>query len=80
MEDVENYRKSLYKFRDYIGVTDNYSFFNDYYIEKMNQLEHRYNVIENGGIETALDIQSKQQNLFVTLWKALKTCWFCFWC
>lgn len=72
LEDVENYRKSLYKFRDYIGVTDNYSFFNDYYIEKMNQLEHRYNVIENGGIETALDIQSKQQNLFVTLWKALR--------
>ncbi len=27
LEDVENYRRSLYKFRDYIGVTDNYSFF-----------------------------------------------------
>ena len=72
LEDVENYRKSLYKFRDYIGVTDNYSFFNDYYIEKMNQLEHKYNIIENGGIETALDVQSKQQNFFITLWKALK--------
>ena len=72
LEDVENYRRSLYKFRDYIGVTDNYSFFNDYYIEKMNQLEHKYNIIENGGIETALDVQSKQQNFFITLWKALK--------
>ena len=72
LEDVENYRRSLYKFRDYIGVTDNYSFFNDYYIEKMNQLEHKYNIIENGGIETALDVQSKQQNFFITLWIALK--------
>ena len=38
----------------------------------MNQLEHKYNIIENGGIETALDVHSKQQNFFITLWKALK--------
>ncbi len=72
LEDVENYRRKLYRFRDYIGTTEGYTFFNDYYIEKMNELEHLYNVIENGGVETAINVQTKEQNFFVMLWKSIK--------
>lgn len=72
LEDVENYRKKLYNFKDYLGTSDGYTFFNDYYIEKMSQLEHKYNVIENGGIETAMSIQTEEQSKFVRLIKSIK--------
>ena len=72
LEELENYRRKLYKFKNYLGISDGYTFFNDYYIEKMNQLEHKYNVLENGGIETAISIESKEQNKFITLLKSIK--------
>ncbi len=46
----------------------------------MNQLEHKYNIIENGGIETALDVQSKQQNFFHYFVESFeKISWLCIW-
>ena len=48
LEEVETYRKKLYHFKNYIGTTEGYSFFNDYYIQKMDELEVKYNLIENG--------------------------------
>ena len=72
LEDVENYRRKLYSFRDYLGTAEGYTFFNDYYVEKMNQLEHKYNVLENGGFETALSVETKEQNKFVSLIKSIK--------
>ena len=30
-------------------------FYENYFIEMMNKLEHKSNVLENGGVETALD-------------------------
>ena len=41
LEDIENYRQKLYGFRDVIGYTDGYTFFNDYYVSKMEKLEHK---------------------------------------
>jgi hypothetical protein len=55
LEEVENYRRDLSKYRNIIGTAEGYTFFNNYYVEKMAQLEHKYNVLENGGIETALE-------------------------
>ncbi len=52
---VDAYRKQLYNFKDYIGSADGYTFFDDFYIEKIAALNHRANVIENGGTETALE-------------------------
>lgn len=46
-KDIENYRNKLYNFKNIIGVTDNYNFFNEYYINKMADLEIKYNEIEN---------------------------------
>lgn len=61
-EDLENYRRKLYNFKSYIGYTEGYNFFNNYYICKMNALEKRYNYIETYG-----------ENLFPITRKAKKS-------
>lgn len=72
LEQLEVYRRKLYHFKDYIGSTEGYTFFNDYYINKMEQLEHKYNVLENGGVETALKVITKKENKLVLFFKFLK--------
>ena len=69
LEQLDNYRRKLEHYRELIGTTDNYTFFDDYYTEKMSQLEHKSNVLENGGVETALEV--KKQNKVVSWFKAL---------
>ena len=54
LEELEIYRRKLTNFDKYIGHIENYSFFDDYQAEMMNKLEHKSNILENGGIETAL--------------------------
>lgn len=70
LEDLENYRKKLQKFLSLLATTDGYTFSNNYYVEKMAQLEHKYNVLENGGIETAV-VEVKTSKL-MTILKTLK--------
>ena len=70
LEELDNYRKKLDHYGNLIGRTDDYTFFDDYYTEKMSQLEHKSNVLENGGIETALEC--KKTNLFVSWFRAIK--------
>lgn len=41
-EEIEEYRKTLYNFSTLIGKAPNYSFFNDYYIKKMTELDTKY--------------------------------------
>ena len=53
LEELETYRRRLTKFDKYIGHVENDSFFNNYQTEMMNKLEHKSNILENGGIETA---------------------------
>ena len=65
LEELENYRKHLYSFKDLIGTADGYTFFNNYYIEKMAELEHKYNVLENGGIETAIKPQRISKFMYI---------------
>lgn len=75
LEEVENFRRKLYNFKDYLGSTEGYTFFNDYYINKMNQLELKYNAIENGqpfSSETSLKIVTKKENKLITLFKKIK--------
>ena len=69
LEDLENFRHKIYKFSDIIAITNSYNFFDNYYIQSMNKLEHKCNILENGGIETALATNSK--NLFVNLFHKL---------
>lgn len=72
LEEVENYRRKLYSFKDYLGATDGYTFFNDYYVNKMEQLEKKYNALENGEIETAIKIISKKENKLLAIFRAIK--------
>ncbi len=72
LEEVENYRKKLYNFKDYLGSTDGYTFYHDFYVEKMAELEHKYNVLENGGNETALKVVPKKESLFAMIIRKIK--------
>ena len=39
VQDIENYRQKLYNYKNYLGTYDNYSYFNNYYISMMSELE-----------------------------------------
>lgn len=44
---IQQFRQALYNYRKIIGVTDGYTFFNEYYINKMSELEDKCNIISN---------------------------------
>ncbi len=48
LEGVEKYRRKLYNFKNYLGSTEGYTYFNNYYVDKMIDLEDKYNLLENG--------------------------------
>lgn len=52
--DIDAYRLRLYNYKNYIGITDNYTTFNDYYINKMVELDEKYEKILNS--TTALTV------------------------
>ncbi len=45
--DVEDFRIKLYNYKDLIGTTDNYSYFNDYYITMMTKLMAKSDAINS---------------------------------
>ena len=72
LEEVENYRRKLYTFKDYLGCTEGYTFFNDYYVNKMEQLENKYNALENGNVENAIKLITNKESKIISFFKALK--------
>ena len=72
LEEVENYRRKLYTFKDYLGCTEGYTFFNEYYANKMEQLENKYNALENGNVENAIKLITKKESKIISFFKALK--------
>ena len=46
-EEIEIYRTKLYDYKNYIGITENYSDFNNYYLDKMIALDDKYEAILN---------------------------------
>lgn len=72
IQELENYRRRLYCFKDYLGSAEGYSFFNDYYVNKMEQLEEKYNALECGIAETSIKIISRKESKIITLFKAIK--------
>ena len=69
LEQVENYRRKLYNYKNLIGTTSNYTFFNDYYIEKMAALERKCYLYEN---PDELSLVPIKQNLFIILINKIK--------
>ena len=72
LEEVENYRRKLYTFKDYLGAMEGYTFFNDYYVGKMEKLEEKYNAIESGEFKPSLQLIPKKQSKFALIIKAIK--------
>lgn len=42
VQDIEYYREKLYNYKDLLGTTQGYSYFNDYYINSMTKLDEIY--------------------------------------
>ena len=66
---IKKFRKTLYSYRKLIGVSDNYSFFNEYYINKMEALEEKLNNMTN----KSLALISIKESLFIKAIKKIRT-------
>lgn len=69
-KSMENFRNALYTYRNFIGVTDDYTFFNDYYITKMAGLEAKYNNVPNTPLAL---VPIKKENLLQILIRKIRT-------
>lgn len=65
-KNIEDYRKKLYNFRDYIGVTDGYTYFNEFYINRMAELDDKYEALA-GNVYPVLYKRGIFQILFAKL-------------
>ena len=45
--DIDEYRVRLYNYKNFIGISENYTDFNDFYINKMMDLDNKYENIMN---------------------------------
>ena len=61
--DIDEYRLKLYNYKNYIGITDNYSDFNEFYINKMIDLDVKYERIMNN-TDVAIVNNSKVAKFF----------------
>lgn len=46
-QEIEDFRKKLYHYKDLLGTNENYTFFNDYYINMMVKLDEKYEALDN---------------------------------
>lgn len=71
LESLDNYRRKLENYRILIAQKDGDNFYDDYYIQRMSELEHKCNILENGGIETAVVV--KKASKLMKIIKAIKS-------
>lgn len=50
MEDLMYFKDKIYRFKEIIGSTEDYTTYNDFYVQKMQELEIKKAKIENGEI------------------------------
>lgn len=76
LEKVENYRRKLYEFKNYLGVIEGYTYFNNYYVNKMVDLEDKYNLLENGINNNSNDnlyLEKKKKSKIITIMKYIRS-------
>lgn len=73
LESIENYRRKLYHFKDYLGSTEGYTYFNDYYVNKMMDLEDKYNLLENNVTDSSLYLIPKRQSKILSFFRYLRS-------
>lgn len=49
LDDIKEFKQKIYNFKDIIGFSDNYTFYNDFYRDMMNALEEKKAHIEQYG-------------------------------
>lgn len=72
LEEVENYRRKLYNYKNLIGIVDGNNYFNSYYIDTMAKLEDKYNQIENGELDIIQDLTVIKESKFIKIIKFIK--------
>ncbi len=76
LEEVENYRRSLYNYKDLVGYVDGKDEFNEYYIKAMKKLENKYNELENLNLpedkEEIVDLPMERKNKFQLMWQTMR--------
>lgn len=72
LEDVENYRRKLYNFKDYLGSTEGYTYFNNYYVDKMVDLEDKYNLLENGINDNSLYLIKRKESKILKFFRYIR--------
>ena len=72
LEGVENYRRKLYNFKDYLGSTEGYTYFNDYYVDKMVDLEDKYNLLENGISDNSLYLIKRKESKILEFFRYIR--------
>jgi hypothetical protein len=72
LEDIENYRRKLYNFKDYLGSTEGYTYFNDYYVDKMVALENKCNLLENGIMNNSLYLIKRKESKILSFLKYIR--------
>ena len=72
LEELEDFRRKLYHLKDFLAFTDDYTFFDDYYLTMMSKLEVKYNLLE-GNPEHSLTIvkESKLAKFFKKIYHIL---------
>lgn len=71
LEELEFFRRHLTKFDKYVGKITDYGFYENYFIEMMNKLEHKSSILENNGMETSLVNKSNFIFDFLSNFKSL---------
>ena len=69
---IEAYRQKLYNFKDYLGSTEGYTYFNDYYVNKMMDLEDKYNLLESGIKDDSLYLIPKKSSKILAFFRNLR--------
>ena len=72
LEGVENYRRKLYNFKEYLGSTEGYTYFNDYYVSKMIALEAKYNLLENESNNNSLYLINRKESKILKFFKNIR--------
>lgn len=68
-ESIEKYRSKLYNFRNLIAISDGYTYFSEYYISKMTELENK---AENDLVPVQNSLVLYKEGFFKTLFGRLK--------
>lgn len=72
INDIEKYRQKLYNFKNLIGHAEGYSFFNDFYVNKMEELETIYTLIKNGKYKINNSLITKKENKISIFFKTIR--------